>query len=628
MLQLDKAQPKRQALLAFAMLVLLVVLALLPGIHGSLYYDDFPLLGMAQKYWAGQASLGEYFSFGFNVGPLGRPISLLSFLLPWQDTETILATNIALHAANTLLVGLLVWRIGQMLQSPHALWLGVLTAALWGLAPIQAATVFIAIQRMASLSSFFVWLGLLLWVIGLQRSMTKSAQGYMLQITGLFGMTTLAALSKENGVLLPLLAGVIEATLFAHLALPGRSKRNLLYISTALLVFGYLAYSLWSSHGFFWERNFNAYERILTEPLVLFDYLRQTILPNLTEIHPFHDIYPVVRSIHEQPLAGIALIFWPAIALIAWYYRKRWPFASMAILWFLAAHILESSTLSLALYFEHRQYVAWFGPALAITWYAMNSIPQYRKIIITTLIMYILFLGFMLRQTAQIWGSPVIAAQIWLKDNMTSPRATEHMVVFYLNAGQYEKAFETHNSHLDKCPDCLNSLTLLTKLACVLGMEQQTQRLLQLYFERAPKTPTIGNSPETLSILEQSVQNSSCRLISNENLIHMNTVLLNRIQPMYDGQRQTLQLNLFQLTNKPGNLNSAASYLIEAFNIAPSPGFSLVVVRYLLAADLHNQARSFTEKQICSEKKKNFFQHHAWENSCIEATTMMSQTAQ
>ena len=40
-----------------------------------------------------------------------------------------------------------------------------------------------------------------------------------------------------------------------------------------------------------------------------------------------------------------------------WLARWRWPLLSLAILFFLAGHLLESTTIALELYFEHRNYL-------------------------------------------------------------------------------------------------------------------------------------------------------------------------------------------------------------------------------------------------------------------------------
>ncbi len=612
------------ALGSFIAVLLFVVFALAPGVNGAFFYDDFPVFNQLADVTQGRLSVWDFMASGFNAGVLGRPLPMISFLWPpsaYPDhTQTIFAINIVLHALNTLVVGLLAYRIGQILKSPHALWLGIFTAALWGLAPIQAATVLIAVQRMASLSALFVWLGLLLWVIGLQRAMASPDQGRVMQAVGLVGMTILAAFSKENGVLLPLFAGVMEATLFANLALPDRRARGLLYMATISVVFGYLLYSLWSSGGVYWERAFNVWERVITESVVLFEYLRQTLAPRFLDIHPFHDAHPVIRSISTHPEAGVALLAWFTLAVLAWLYRKRWPMAALAVLWYLAAHLLESTVLSLELYFEHRQYVAWFGPALALAWGALHVPLRYQKAALVGLVVYVLILGFLMRQTAVLWGNPAVAARVWFEANPKSPRAAEHLVVVYIHEGQTDKAFETHRQHVEICPECLNSLTLLTKLSCELGKDSDVKQFVALFFERAQKVPTIGNTAETLHIINDSVKSNRCRALSLTTLERMNLELLARTQPMFDGKRQKILLNLQQLAHERGDTDSSVRFLLQAYAIDPNAEFGVGVVRYLLDQQLRDKAQRFTHEQLCAPRSAYaFLSNSTWHQACLRA---------
>jgi hypothetical protein len=613
---------------AFLVVLALVVTALAPGVNATFFYDDTPILQLLPNVAAGRMPVADFMNFGFYTGPLGRPLSMATFLWPVtaypKHPEAIFAINIALHAANTLLVGLLAWRIGQILNSPHALWLGVFTAALWGLAPIQAATVLVAVQRMASLSAFFTWLGLLLWIIGLQRSLQYPSQGRALQIIGLIGMTGLALLSKENGALLPLFAGVIEATLLSNLMLPYRRVRGLLYFSSLMVLLSYLVYSLWSSGGVYWERAFNVWERVMTEAVILFEYLRQSFAPRFLDIHPLHDAYPVIHSFSEHPEAAAALLFWVIVIPLAWFYRKRSRVLSFAVLWFLTAHLLESSVLALDLYYEHRQYIAWFGFAFALVWGALHVSIRFQKLARFGLGAFILLLGFLMYQTAALWGRPVHAAEIWFERNPGSTRAAEHLALIYTQLDLHERAYATLDRQVTNCPNCLASIAQAIQLSCLLGKQSDVSRHLTEYFKQVLIAPVTGGTAGTLSQLQNLVKKKRCTLVDWDTLERMNNSLLDRALPMYNLKRQQVLNNLHLLAIEKGNMEASVQLLLATYTAAPRAELGLSTVQYLLQQNQRDKALRFVSDHLCAPQPMSaLFSHAEWNKACVRAQSLL-----
>ena len=91
------------------------------------------------------------------------------------------------------------------------------------------------------------------------------------------------------------------------------------------------------------------------------------------------------------------------------YFRKTQPVYSLAVFWFFAMHLLESTYLPLELYFEHRNYMAMIGPLIAIAWYLHGLLSSkvsilYKRI---TQLAIALYLGISIASTWQltnIWG--------------------------------------------------------------------------------------------------------------------------------------------------------------------------------------------------------------------------------
>src|SRR5690554_1810242 len=147
-------------------LAIVLYLIYLPGTGGGFFYDDYANLnGLAR---IGQEMSASEFIFGGDAGPLGRPLSLLSFV-PHADGwphngEAILQVNVLIHVANMLLL----FAITQMLLSrvtprdeTRNFRVALSAALLWGVMPLLVSTSLIAIQRMTGLAALFGLIGLL-----------------------------------------------------------------------------------------------------------------------------------------------------------------------------------------------------------------------------------------------------------------------------------------------------------------------------------------------------------------------------------------------------------------------------------------------------------------------------------
>ena len=238
--------------------VLLIALwAYWPGLKGPFLFDDFGTLPALGEFgpvhtWA---IFWRYLTSG-GGDPTGRPIALLSFLIdarnwpaaPWPFKFT----NLLLQLVNGTLLATLLWRLGRVIepQGTRAVRAAVLGAALWLLHPLLVSTTLYVVQREAMLAAFFVLLGLLAYTRGRRLMLAgRNKRGIAWALLGLVGCTFLATFSKANGALLPLLALVLEATVFARQPLAGSSRRQwrvMLWIFAALPALLLLAYLLWT----------------------------------------------------------------------------------------------------------------------------------------------------------------------------------------------------------------------------------------------------------------------------------------------------------------------------------------------------------------------------------------------
>lgn len=368
---------------ALAMLAAVVLAAMvyLPGLTGPTLLDDDSNLAPLVDYMAGQRSAANVI-FGNRSGELGRPLSLASFVanatLTGDNVYALKATNLALHLLTGILVILLLQRLlaRDPLTARYAGWTGFLLGAVWLLHPLQVSTVLYVIQRMAMLAALFSFAALLVYVAGRERIERGQRGGIWLLFGALPLLLLLGLASKENAALIPLLAGVLEWTLFVPARSDGTSRGSrpalvkawlALFIALPVAV-GTIALLFW--HGRlvnYAGRDFTLIQRLLTEARVLWDYIGAWLLPVGDRLGVFHDSYIASTGLLSPPATLIALLGWGVALVLALFLRRSAPLFSAGVLFFLCGHLLESSIFPLELYFEHRNYLPSLGLLLALT---------------------------------------------------------------------------------------------------------------------------------------------------------------------------------------------------------------------------------------------------------------------
>ncbi|MEK7845574.1 MAG: tetratricopeptide repeat protein, partial [Nitrospinota bacterium] len=202
---------------------------------------------------------------------------------------------------------------------------------------------------------------------GRLRIVSGETNGIWLILLGLFGFGTLAILTKENSVLLPLFMLALEFTLFqkefpwsSWKKLSPRTKGIMVSISTIILAAAFIWFLHYVQPSYA-LRNFTMVERLLTESRVLFFYLFLILIPRIDQFALYHDDIPLSTSIITPWTTLPAVLGIVALLAVAIAYRKKYPLLSLGILWFFIGHALESTFLGLELIHEHRNYLASLG---------------------------------------------------------------------------------------------------------------------------------------------------------------------------------------------------------------------------------------------------------------------------
>ena len=483
-------------LLAIALAVL-AGWALWPGISGDFLFDDYVNLPALGQYGPvdNRHALIWYLTVGLG-DPLGRPLSMLSFLIDARNWPApagpFLRTNILLHLLNGLLLMRVLSRLAlarteaaaasgsntsaSEISAHHcAAIAAVLAGGLWMLHPLWLSTTLYVVQRESMLAATFALLGFLAWLAGRARLDAGAKRcGLVLLIVGSLGCTALAMLCKANGVLLPLLLLVAEATVLPPLKQTAartsltHAKRWLLYAPCLLLALGLLSKLPASIEMARDARPWTLGERLLSEPRVIADYLRLLLLPRPLSGGVFRDDYPASTSLWQPWTTLPAILLLVGLAMLGWHQRRRWPLLSFAIFFFLAGHALEGSIVPLELYFEHRNYL----PSMALffplaTWLTRRG-PMGLLRCGAALTMLAL-LAFDTRVGATIWGQPIRLAQTWAAESPNSSRAQATAAQYEMRQGRADLARARLHAALAAHPDDAQLAFNLADAECSLG---------------------------------------------------------------------------------------------------------------------------------------------------------------
>jgi protein O-mannosyl-transferase len=470
----------------FPLVLVLVWISYAPGLHGGFLFDDFgnlPALGASGPIdrWS---TFWRYITSGI-ADPTGRPLTLLTFLLDahdWPaDPFSFKRTNLVLHLLNGVLLYALLTRLGRTLavESIRCQLAALVGATLWLLHPLLVSTTLYIVQREAMLPATCVLAGLLTWLYGRSRLATgKVAAGVSWSILGLGGFTLLGTLAKANGALLPLYALLIETILLAtrqplatdHARRAQRVLSVILMWVPALAIGTYLGWV--GVHGILVggpaARPWTYAQRLLTEPRVLIDYLQLLWLPRPFSSGLFNDQYSASTSLWH-PLSTLpALVTVVALIVGAWRLRRRYPAWALAVLFYFAGQLLESTSIPLELYFEHRNYI----PALLMFWPLGLWLADGRSLRIPKRILLIclpLGLAWMTHVRAELWGDVHQQARIWVQINPNSPRAQANLAAIEMESGHPQRAINRLEKLLAAQPEQAQLAFNLIGARCMTG---------------------------------------------------------------------------------------------------------------------------------------------------------------
>ncbi|MDV2487614.1 tetratricopeptide repeat protein [Acinetobacter johnsonii] len=436
------------------------------GFKGGFIFDDFPNLqdlgvyGTIDSLEKARAFIGNGFS-----GPTGRPISLASFLINDNTWPSVAygfkQTNTYIHLINGLLLfwATLLILTSYKIDQKKIYWVTFLSTSIWLLHPYFVSTTLYVVQRMAQLATLFSLIGVVGYFKGRLLLKTKPLMGYIIMTLSIGLSTILATYSKENGALLPLLILILE---FCHpkndFVKPIWQWRLVCLWLPSLIIGFLLAKYIDFSENPWPNRNFNQIERLYSESRIVVEYLWNLIVPEVEGRGLYQDGYIKSASILSPITTLYSLLFLLFITIIAFLIKNRFSLLAVAILFYLAAHLMESTFIGLELYFEHRNYLAALFLFLPIA-YGIISLGDIvnKKIVIVASLAFLVVLSFLTYQRSKLWSDTDYLQLFWAKNSPNSARAQNALANYLFDEGLYEES----NAHLETAIQKLPNSSLL-----------------------------------------------------------------------------------------------------------------------------------------------------------------------
>lgn len=588
-----------------ALLIGLSTTAFWPGVNGPFLLDDSTNLASMQKN-GGIKNISSLAAYVFNdiASSYGRPISYLSFTLNSQtwpaEPYSFKLTNILIHALNSIIVFALCFTLFNKInpgQRQAALGIAFLTALIWAIHPIQTSTVLYVVQRMTELSALFIFAGVLTYIHGRTNFSHNSGAAYTWMSCGVVIFGTLAFFSKENGVLLPLLILVVELTLLSKIQQPKYWRYWAIpFIGFPIAIIAiYFGVVISDSSAKYILRDYTLYERVLTQARVLIDYLYYFVLPIPTP-NLYHDDFSISKGLFKPfttllCVAVISVLLWLAIRN-----RSKHAIISFAILWFFTAHLLESTLIPLEIYFEHRNYTALLGPALALAYYSHKLIQ--RKVTLYLPLACIIVIGLMALNLkhSTAWGNEQLLIRSWSEQHPESLRAQTHYIDNLFLNNQEEAAIQHLQTIIATYPEHLGTQVFYTTVSC--RNSSVTRESFFSLIKLSSRTRIDDSVLPSLNKLFENIRDGYCKqislqglekivdtLLSNNSIEHNNkgknylyrlkseiNFHLRRFEPTSDALKQAFELipsietaiRLAHLYSGISDYNSAARYLKTA----------------------------------------------------------------
>lgn len=579
--------------IAILLILGLACLIYWPGLSGIFLVDDIQNLAELNVNGGVTSwSAAHSFVFGNSSGVLGRPISMLSFLINDNAYPGSVAsyrhTNVMLH----LLVGLSFFCLIRMILLASGLLnkgryrlVALIAFAWWMMSPLNVSTTLYVVQRMTQLSALFCFMGLGALVYGRWVLSNGRAAGRLYAVVGLYAFGGLAVLSKENGALIFLYAVVIEKTI-AYLRQEKTDTILLAFISAPLWLGGLYFLTHISGYTNAGLREFTVYERVLTEARILWAYLYKIVFPILGGMGLVHDDIVISKGVFEPISTFISLVAHLALVALAYCFRRQHPWLFLGVFVFYSGHLLESSVIPLELYFEHRNYFVSGFVYLLVCSSIVLVTEKHFQLVTVAISALVLVSGVVCLQRSTLWGNPKAQIYVWAEEHPHSIRAQTIWVRSLIGERRYEEAEHKLRDMTEKWPNVTHVYLVLFNQACLGRVDPKWLTFDAVFNGQGVYTGSL------MPVLENSFslyQAQACRELDNRTMLQIlnHSLQVDLARPLFKAKIHVWRMEVFA---REGDLNGAISALDEAFDNQADSYLMFLKSGLFFSAGLHDLA--------------------------------------
>lgn len=463
---MNKAFHLNKNILVFGIFVIIGSLVYLKSLTVPFYFDD--MHNIVENHYLQLKTLSfQNIKDAALLGPsANRPVAKLTFGLNYYFNQHNVfgyhLVNILIHIATSFLLYVFVLKTIKLcpeeIDKNTAWQIAFFTALVWLVHPIQTNSVTYIVQRMTSMAALFYLSSFISYIKGrTEKDRAKIISWF--SASAVFFL--LAAGSKENTVILPLMVLLYEYYFFQNLNSHWLKKRlpYVIAVLTVIILFSFIYINVnpvkFILSGYD-HRNFTLLERLLTQPRVIFHYLSLLVLPLPYRLTLDYD-YALSHGLFDPLTTFFAICGILLLAGTALYLARKQRLISFCILWFLLNLVIESSIIPLEIAYEHRLYLPsmFFFLILVLLFYNLIRRPIIIKTVIYSLV--ILF-SFWTMERNNIWAQPVPFWQDCVAKSPNKARPHNNYGLALFNAGKTNDAIAQYKTALKINPDYIEAI--------------------------------------------------------------------------------------------------------------------------------------------------------------------------
>ncbi|MGF1528861.1 MAG: hypothetical protein ACFCBW_19030 [Candidatus Competibacterales bacterium] len=609
-----------------------------PGITGRFIFDDIPNLEPLTRIVDINSYQTILFVFDGHSSIFGRPLSLASFLInkdSWPNNPSdFIHVNILLHCLNSILFFYFCYIISGFFHYPKnqtindikkRLFFSFVATLVWCLNPLLATSTLLVIQRMTLLSGLFTILALIFYTKARKTLNEKPYRSYIYMICALFTCGLLGLLSKENIIVLTFYIFLLETLIFNLKDQPTKRIQKthttwvtLLFMIPVIIMATYLYVGYQGIINGYSIRDFNLYERLITQTVVLKDYLFSAFVPQASKFGIFHDDYPIYSSIYNSDVL-LSIIFWFFLITLAIFLIKTLPMLLLAVFWFLLGHSLESTFIPLELYFEHRNYTPLMGFCLFGSFLFNHFLQSKKKIYYCFLIGYIGLIAITLHQITSLWGNPPVAAAYWATLSPGSARATIFDIQMTLRQGNTLEAIRKVDEFYERSPEHPVALANKIFVHCIAKNKFEADKLT--YHKLETMSHSFGVA-EVVKALFVAATEDDCPIEEDDILKMINAIFNNK-----NYENSPAQFSLFytkhEIYRNKKDFHNTMKNLEAAFKKNPDLHLLIRIVHTFQSAGLYEEAIQFIDESVEDHIPINPLLAHVWHTTALRMKKQM-----